>query len=70
MEVSGLFHDPAALPRGKGPCIRWLGRLGGPQSRSGRGDEEVGLEALTTVVWRYRIGVSNVPGTATGVAVT
>jgi hypothetical protein len=31
MEVSGQLHDPAALPAGK---------LGGPQSRSGRGGEE------------------------------
>jgi hypothetical protein len=34
MEVSGQLHAPAALPPGKGS------RLGGPQSRSGRGGEE------------------------------
>jgi hypothetical protein len=38
--VSGQLHAPAALPPGKEPQYpldRWLG---GPQSRSGRGDEE------------------------------
>jgi hypothetical protein len=35
MEVSGQLHSPAALPPGK--LDR---RLGGPQSRYGRGGEE------------------------------
>jgi hypothetical protein len=37
MEVSGQFHAPDALFPGKDPLYR---RLGGPQSRSGRGGEE------------------------------
>jgi hypothetical protein len=38
MEVSGQLHAPAALPSGKVPLVP-IG-LGGPQSRSGRSDEE------------------------------
>jgi hypothetical protein len=37
MEVTGQLHAPAALPPGKEPLDR---RLGGTQSRSGRGGEE------------------------------
>jgi hypothetical protein len=37
MEVSGQLHAPAALPGTWYPLDR---RLGGPQSRSGRGGEE------------------------------
>jgi hypothetical protein len=37
MEMSDQLHAPAALPPGKEPLDR---RLGGPQSRSGRGGEE------------------------------
>jgi hypothetical protein len=39
MEVSGHIHAPAASPQGS---LRYLldRRLGGPQSRSGRGDEK------------------------------
>jgi hypothetical protein len=40
MEVSGQLHAPAALSQGKGPCYSLDTRLGGPQSRSGRGGEE------------------------------
>jgi hypothetical protein len=41
MEVSGQLHSPAALPPGKEPLVYPLDRrLGGPQSRSGRGVEE------------------------------
>jgi hypothetical protein len=40
MEVSGQLHAPAALPQGKSPCCPLDRRLGGPQSRSGRGGEE------------------------------
>jgi hypothetical protein len=40
MEVSGLLHGPAALPQGKSPWHPLDRRLGGPQSRSGRGGEE------------------------------
>jgi hypothetical protein len=39
MEVSGQLHAPAALPQGKSPWYPF-DRLGGPQSRSGRGGEE------------------------------
>jgi hypothetical protein len=37
MEVSGQLHTPAALPPGKDPLYPLDRRLGGPQSRSGRG---------------------------------
>jgi hypothetical protein len=37
MEVSGQLHAPAALPQEKGPWYSLDRRLGGPQSRSGRG---------------------------------
>jgi hypothetical protein len=42
MEVSGQLHAPAALPPGKDPPPWYplVRRLGGPQSRSGRGGEE------------------------------
>jgi hypothetical protein len=40
MEVSGQLHAPAALPPGKEPRHPLGRRLGGPQSRSGRGGEE------------------------------
>jgi hypothetical protein len=40
MEVSGQLHAPAALPPAKEPLVPLDMRLGGPQSRSGRGDEE------------------------------
>jgi hypothetical protein len=40
MEVSGQFHEPAALPLGKEPWYPLKRRLGGPQSRSGCGGEE------------------------------
>jgi hypothetical protein len=40
MEVSGQLHAPAAVPQWKGPWYPLGGRLGGPQSRSGRGGEE------------------------------
>jgi len=40
MEVSGQLHAPAALPQGKCPRYPFDRRLGGLQSRSGRGGEE------------------------------
>jgi hypothetical protein len=40
IEVSGQLHVPAALPQGKSPCYQLDMRLGGPQSRSGRGGEK------------------------------
>jgi hypothetical protein len=40
MEVSGQLHAPAALPPGKSLWYPLDRRLGGPQSRSGRGGEE------------------------------
>jgi hypothetical protein len=40
MEVSGQLHAPAALPPGKETLVPMDRRLGGPQSRSGRGGEE------------------------------
>jgi hypothetical protein len=38
--ASGQLHAPAALPQGKSPWYPLDRRLGGPQSRSGRGGEE------------------------------
>jgi hypothetical protein len=40
MEVSGQLHAPAALLQVKSPWYPLDRRLGGPQSRSGRGVEE------------------------------
>jgi hypothetical protein len=40
LEVSDQLHAPAALPQGKSPWYPLDRRLGGPQSRSGRGGEE------------------------------
>jgi hypothetical protein len=40
MEVNGQLHAPAALPQGKSLWYPLDRRLGGPQSRSGRGGEE------------------------------
>jgi hypothetical protein len=40
MEVSGQLHAPAALPPRKEPGYPLDRRLGGPQSRSGRGVKE------------------------------
>jgi hypothetical protein len=40
MQVSGQLQAPAALPPGKDPLVSLDRRLGGPQSRSGRGGEE------------------------------
>jgi hypothetical protein len=38
--MSGKLHAPVALPPGKKPRYPLDRRLGGPQSRSGRGGEE------------------------------
>jgi hypothetical protein len=51
MEVSSQLHAPAALPPRKETLVMnelcpLDRRLGGPQSRSGRGDEEKKLEVL------------------------
>jgi hypothetical protein len=41
MEVCGQLHAPAAFtPQGKSPLSSLDRKLGGPQSRSGRGGEE------------------------------
>jgi hypothetical protein len=40
MEVSGRLHASASLPTGEDPWYPLDRRLGGPQSRSGRGGEE------------------------------
>jgi hypothetical protein len=40
MDVSGQLHAPAALPQEKNPWYPLNRRMGGPQSRSGRGGEE------------------------------
>jgi hypothetical protein len=46
MEVSGQLDVPAALPQGKSPWYPLDSRLGGPQSRSGRGGEEKNSQHL------------------------
>jgi hypothetical protein len=46
MEVSGQLHGPAALPRGKSSWYQLDRRLGGLQSRSGRGGEEKNSQPL------------------------
>jgi hypothetical protein len=46
MEVSGQLHAPTALPQGKSPWYPLGRRLGGPQSQSGRGDEEKSSQLL------------------------
>jgi hypothetical protein len=46
MEVSGQRHAPAASPPGKEPRYPLYRRLGGPQSRSGRGGEEKNSQPL------------------------
>jgi len=40
MEVTGQFEAPATFPQGKETRYPLDRRLGGPQSRSGRGGEE------------------------------
>jgi hypothetical protein len=49
MEVSGQLHAPAALPHGKSPWYPLDRRLGGLQSRSGRGGGEKNSQALPGV---------------------
>jgi hypothetical protein len=46
MKVSGQLHIPAALPPGQSPWYPLHRRLGGPQSRSGRGGEEKNSKLL------------------------
>jgi hypothetical protein len=46
MEVSGQLHAPAALPPGKEPWYPLHRKLGGSQSRSGRGGEEKDCQPL------------------------
>jgi hypothetical protein len=46
MDVSGQLHVPAALPPGKEPRYPLDRRLGGLQSRSGRGGEEKNSQPL------------------------
>jgi hypothetical protein len=46
MEVSGQLHAPTALPQGKEPLVSMDRRLGGPQSRSGRGGEQKNSQPL------------------------
>jgi hypothetical protein len=54
MEVSGQLQPPTALLQVKSPWYQLDRRLGEPQSRSGRGDEEKysqplpGLEPLSS----------------------
>jgi len=52
MEMSCQLHDPATLPRRKGHRYPSDRRLGGHQSRSGRGDEEEKIDNRTCFVQR------------------
>jgi hypothetical protein len=45
VEVSSQLYDPAVLPPGKERRYPFDRRMGGPQSRSGRGGEE---KSITT----------------------
>jgi hypothetical protein len=51
MEASGQFHTPVALPPAKKPPppAPTNRRLGGPQSRFGRGSEEETAMHLTEI---------------------
>jgi len=49
MEVSGQLHAPAALHSGKETLIPLYRRLGGPQSRYGRGGEEKNSQPLSGI---------------------
>jgi hypothetical protein len=44
MDMSGQLHAPAALPPEKDPRYPLDRRVGGPQSRSGRGGEKKNSE--------------------------
>jgi hypothetical protein len=55
MEVSGQRHAPTALPQGKRPWCPLDSRLGGPQSRSGRGGEEINFQMYYTNSQRHSI---------------
>jgi hypothetical protein len=46
MEVSGQLHALAALPPGKSPWYPLDRRLGGPQTRYGRGGKEKNSQPL------------------------
>jgi hypothetical protein len=46
MEVSGQLHAPTALPPRKRPWYQLDRRLGGAQSRNGRGGEEKNSQPL------------------------
>jgi hypothetical protein len=46
MKVSSQLHAPVAYPQLKSPCYLLERRLGGPQSRSGRGGEEKNSQPL------------------------
>jgi hypothetical protein len=46
MEMCGQLHAPVALPTGKNLWYPLDRRLGGPQSRSGRGGEEKNPQLL------------------------
>jgi hypothetical protein len=47
MEMSGQLHAPAVLPAGKESLYPLNKRLGGPQSRSGRGGDDKKIPDLT-----------------------
>jgi hypothetical protein len=49
MEVSGQLHAPAALLPENEPLVPLDRRLGGPQSRTGRSDEEINSQSLSGI---------------------
>jgi hypothetical protein len=64
--VSGQFHAPAVLPRGKSPRYPLYRRVDGPQSRSGRCEKEKNVEPTgtrnpTPVASRYTAWVIPTP---------
>jgi hypothetical protein len=52
MEVSGQIQAPAALSPVKEPWYQF-DRLGGPQNRSGREDEEKNSQPLSGLEFRF-----------------
>ena len=56
MEVTGQIHDPAALPGSRFPLN---GRLGGPQSRSGRFAQKLPLLTPVNLVVHSVVSLVN-----------
>jgi hypothetical protein len=71
MEVSGQLHTRPLYPQAKSPCYPLHRRLGGPQSRSGRGGEEKNSQPqqeleppiIQSVAEHYNTELSRLKGT-------